>query len=208
MQSTSFFEIVSDRLKLWVEANMPKRSWDWQSVLLVIALVQIASARLVVSEWVPNLEVTQTLSLYAVILGLALGQSSLRPRTTIWMVIAYGVLLIPAHLLTTLTFFETTDIYNEDMRYLIFRLGDSISQFLKNQPVYDPLFFLMLTSIGFWLLSSYAGYQFTRHKDFLDAIFGPGVVMLIIQLYDPWVPLRAWGMAVYGFVSLALLGRM
>lgn len=187
---------------------MPKNKWDWQSALLVVALVQIASARLVVSDWVPKLEVTQTLSLYAVILGLAIGYSSLRRRTSIWMAVAYGIVLIPAHLLTTLTFFEKTDVYDEDMRYLIFRLYDSIVLFFQNQPIYDTLFFVMLTSVGFWILAVYVGYRFTRHNDFLDVIFGPGVVMLIIQIYDPWVPLRAWGMAIYIFVSLALLGRM
>ncbi len=205
MKKLFSFENVFRNVKSHVANSLPSRVWDWQAVALVIVLVQISSTRLTISEWVPDLDITQKISLYAVILGLVLGYSSFNRKHTIWAVIEYGILIIPMQLLIAT---ERTDVYYDDMRNLFLRIFDAISLFIKNQPVYDTLFFVMLTSIGFWLLGAYAGYRLTRHQNFLDVVLGPGLVVLLVQLYDPWVPLRAWGLAIYIFVALALLGRI
>ena len=186
-------------------SSLPNRPWDWPAAALTVALVQISSTRLVITEWVPALDITQAISLYAVILGLALGYSSFTRRSAIWAAVEYGLLLIPLNLLLAT---EPSDNYYEDMRELFLRLNNSLSLFLQNQPVYDTLFFVLLTSISFWIVGAYAGYHWTRHKDYMDVVLAPGLIMLLVQIYDPWVPLRAWGLATYIFVALALLGRM
>lgn len=182
--------------------------WDWQAVGITIILIQLAAARLVVSEWVPKLEVTQTLGLYAAILGLLMGYSSLNRKNVVWMTIEYGVLLVPALLLGTIESSQRSGIYYEDFRAMFIRIFESIWLFIKNQPVDDTLFFVLLTSIGFWIIGAYVGYRLTRHSEFLDAILGPGVVILVVQMYDPWVPWRIWALALYIFFSLVLSGRM
>jgi transglutaminase-like putative cysteine protease len=208
MQKTPFFETIFGNIKSFVQKGISPRIWDWQSALLVIALVQIASTRLIISEWVPNLYIIQFISLCAVTLGLLLGYSNLTGKISIWIAVEYALVVIPLQLLTTLDEAERTKSFSDDLGNLLVRLFDSIVLFFKNQPIYDTLFFILLTSIGFWLIGCYAGYRFTRHNSFLDAIFAPGLVTLIVQIYDPWVPLRAWGLAIFIFVSLALLGRM
>lgn len=208
MQKAPSFETISGHIKSFVQKSLPARVWDWQSALLVIALVQIASTRLIISEWVPNLYVIQVISLSAVTLGLLLGYSNFTGKISLWIAVEYALLIIPLQLLTTLDEAERTDSFSDDLGNLLVRLFDSIVLFLKNQPIYDTLFFILLTSIGFWLIGAYVGYRFTRHNSFLDAIFAPGLVTLIVQIYDPWVPLRAWGLAVFIFISLALLGRV
>lgn len=208
MQKTPFFETISGNIKSFVQKSTSPRIWDWQSVLLVIALVQIASTRLIISEWVPNLYIIQFISLSAVVLGLLLGYSNLTGKISIWIAVEYALVVIPLQLLTTLDEAERTKSFSDDLGNLLVRLFDSIVLLFKNQPIYDTLFFILLTSIGFWLIGCYVGYRFTRHNSFLDAIFAPGLVTLIVQIYDPWVPLRAWGLAIFIFVSLAQLGRM
>ncbi len=208
MQKAPLFESVFRNIESLIQRSLPARSWDWQSTLLVIALVQIASTRLVISEWVPNLAVIQSISLYAVILGLLLGYSNFTGKISAWMAVEYALLIVPLSLLTVVDEAERTEFYSDDLQNLLLRLFNSIFLFIKNQPIYDHIFFILLTSLGFWLIGCYVGYRLTRHNSFLDAIFGPGLVMLIIQIYDPWVPLRAWGLAFFIFTSLALLGRM
>jgi transglutaminase-like putative cysteine protease len=187
------------------EMRLTGRSWDWPATLLVIVLVQISSMRLAITEWVPSLDVTQTISLYAVVLGLALGYSAFTRRNAIWTAVEYGLLLIPLQLLTAIE--RTGNTYN-DLRHLFLRLFDSLRLFFQNQPVYDTLFFILLTAMGFWVVGLYVGYRFARHRDFLDVTLAPGLIILLVQIYDPWIPWRAWGLAVYIFVGLALLGRM
>jgi transglutaminase-like putative cysteine protease len=178
---------------------------DWQATLLVVSLVQLASTRLAITEWVPSLNVTQVLSLYAVVLGLALGYSNLTRRNVIWMAIEYGLLVIPLQLISAT---ERTENIYEDLRHLFGRVFESFDLFFRSQPVYDTLFFVLLTSVGLWVVGLYAGYHFSRHGSYLNTVVPPGLIILIVQIYDPWMPLRAWGLALYIFVALALLGRM
>jgi transglutaminase-like putative cysteine protease len=205
MKITSARQVDPKNVESFMGSNRPNRLWDWQAVALTIALVQIASARLAISEWVPSLNITQTLSLYAVVLGVALGYSYFSRRSVTWVVIAYGAFLIPMQLLTAI---ERSDSYYEDLKNLFWRLFNSLDLFVQNKPVDDPLFFVLLTSICFWVVGAYAGYHLTRHRNVLDVALAPGLIMLIIQVYDPWVPLRSWGLAVYIFLVLALLGRI
>jgi transglutaminase-like putative cysteine protease len=204
MKATPVFEGLVKTLTSF-EVKITRRPWDWPATLLVIALVQISSMRLAITEWVPSLDLTQTISLYAVILGLALGYSSFTRRNVIWTAIEYGLLLIPLLLLTATE--RTENTYN-DLRHLFLRLFDSLLQFFQNQPVYDTIFFILLTVGGFWVVGLYVGYRFARHHDFLDVALAPGLIALLVQIYDPWIPWRAWGLAVYVFAALALLGRM
>jgi transglutaminase-like putative cysteine protease len=208
MQKAPLFETVSSNVRSFMQKTPYVRTWDWPSTLLVIALVQIAATRLIISEWVPNLYTLQAISLCAVTLGLLLGYSNFTGKISIWIAVEYALLIIPLKLLSAVDEAERTASFSDDLGSLLVRMFDSVVLFFRNQPIYDSLFFILLTSIGFWLIGCYVGYRLTRHNSFLDAIFGAGLVILIVQIYDPWVPLRAWGLAVFIFVSLALLGRM
>jgi transglutaminase-like putative cysteine protease len=208
MQKAPFVETVLLNLRSYIQKNQPARPWDWQSTLLVVALVQIASTRLVISEWVPNLIIIESVSLLAVTLGLLLGYSNFTAKISTWIAIEYGLLILPISLLNAVDRAERTEFLSDDLRSLLARLFDSIVLFFRNQPIYDTLFFILLMSVGFWLVGCYVGYRLTRYGSFLDAIFIPGLVMLVIQTYDSWVTIRAWGLAFFLFTSLALLGRI
>ena len=205
MKMTARLEGALGRATSFVERSTSGRFWDWQAVFLAIALIQLSSTRLVISEWVPSLEITQTISLYAVILGLSLGFSTFTRMSVLRLAFAYGALLIPMQLLHAV---EGSRIEYNDLIALFFRLLNALDLFIRNSPVEEPLFFIFLTSIGFWHVGTYAGYRLIRHQSILEVILAPGLIMLIIQIYDPWIPSRAWGLAFYIFLALVLLGRM
>jgi len=188
-----------------IQRGLPKRPWDWQASILTVILVQLASTRLVMSEWVPFLRVVIIVSFYAVSIGLIIGYSSLSRRNAIWVGVEYGLLLIPIQLLKAI---EPTDFLYLDLSGIMYRLQNSLVFLIQNQPVYDTIFFLTLASLGFWIIGLHAGYQLARHRNYLYIIIPPGLAMLIIQIYDPWVTLRAWALAFYFFFTLALLGRI
>ncbi|MBI3162124.1 MAG: hypothetical protein HYZ23_06425 [Chloroflexi bacterium] len=195
-----FWENVTASIK----HSLPKREWDWQAAVLAVLLVQIAAARLSITKWVPSLNVVILLSFYAVCLGLVIGYGGLSRRNAIWMGVEYGLLLIPLQFLKAI---ETTGVLHEDLRGILVRLFDSVVFLAENQPVNDTIFFLALMSIGFWAIGMYTGYQLARHGNFIPTVVSPGLAMLIVQVYDPWISRRVWAFAFYFFVSLALLGR-
>lgn len=208
MQKSEYMNNIFKNVKTYLLSLMPKRALDWQSVGLTVVLVQIAAVRLVISGWVPKLEIIQIISFYAVVLGLLMGYGSMQRNRVAWMAFEFGILLIPWQLLYTLDEANRSAFVDQNLRVIFSRIFDSILLFIQNKPIYDSLFFVFLTAIGFWIVGTYVGYRLTRHNDFLDAIFAPGVIILVVQMYDPWVPLRIWALAVYLFFSLILLGRM
>jgi transglutaminase-like putative cysteine protease len=187
------------------DVKRPDHFWDLQSAALVVVLVQIAALRLVFTDWAPFLSVTQTLGFLGVLLGLALGYTSLLPRTVRGFGLAYGLIVIPAQLLIAV---ERTDLLYLDLDFMLLRLLDSVILLIRSQPVYDTLFFVAVVAIGFWSVGLYAGYQLTRRQNFLGIILPAGIVMLVVQVYDAWASLRVWLLAVYIFTALILLGRL
>ena len=182
-----------------------ERLWDWRIALLTIALVEISSTRLVITKWASFLYFTQTIGLAGAILGLVLGYSYFSRKAVTRIAAGYTLILIPAQLLNAI---EKTDWLWQDVVALFSRLLTSLGQFMKGQPVYDQLFFISLVTFGYWTIGLCAGYWLTRHQDFLSVILPSGLVMLIVQIFDPYAPTRIWGLAVYIFMALLLLGRL
>lgn len=182
-----------------------ERLWDWRMVLLTIALVEISSARLVITKWASFLYFTQTIGFFGVILGLVLGYSYFSRKAVLRLAAGYTLILVPAQLLQAV---EKTDWLWQDIVVLFSRLLISLGQLIKGQPVYDQLFFVSLVTLGYWIIGICAGYWLTRHKNFLSVILPSGLAILIVQIFDPYVSSRGWGLAFYIFVALLLLGRM
>lgn len=179
--------------------------WDWRAILLTIALIEISSSRLVITEWVPYLYFTQTISLAGVILGFALGYSIFSRKAITRIAVGYSLILLPAQLLNAV---ERTDWVWPDLVVLFNRLFTSMAQFIKGQPVYDQLFFISLVTAGYWIIGISAGYWLTRHRDFLNVILPSCLAMLVVQIFDPTESRRMWALAFYLFAALLLLGRL
>lgn len=180
-------------------------TWDWRAILLTAALVEISSSRLVITEWVPYLYFTQTISLAGVILGFVLGYSYFSRKAVIRIAVGYSLILLPFQMLDAV---ERTDWVWPDLVVLFNRLFTSLAQFVKGQPVYDQIFFLALVTTGYWIIGISAGYWLTRHRDYLNTILPSCLAMLVVQVFDPAESRRMWALAFYLFAALLLMGRL
>jgi transglutaminase-like putative cysteine protease len=181
------------------------RAWDWRAALLTLALVEISSTRLVITEWAPFLYFTQTMAFLGAILGLALGYSRFSRKAVIRIAAGYTLILAHAQLLVSV---ERTDWLWDDIATLFGRLFYSLEQFITNKPVYDHLFFISFVTLAYWLIGVFAGYWLTRHWDFLNVVLPSGVAILTVQAFDPPRLTRVWELGVFVFVALLLLGRI
>jgi transglutaminase-like putative cysteine protease/uncharacterized membrane protein len=181
------------------------RIWDWRAAILTLALLEISSTRLVVTEWAPFLYFTQTMAFWGVILGLALGYSNFSRPAVLRIAAGYTFMLVPTQLLSTV---EKTDWLWLDILVLFERLFFSLDQFIRNKPVYDHLFFISIVTLIYWGIGVSAGYWLTRHGDFLNVVLPPGLAILTVQAFDSVESKHVWELALFLVVALLLLGRI
>lgn len=179
--------------------------WDWTSVLLLLLLLQTIAARLTATEWTPSLGMIRGFTWMGTAIGLALGYGTFSRRRARWLSFFYMLLLLP---LQWTLIIEGPVALEERLSSIGGRLLFSLSEFAARRPVEDPLFFIAVMSVAFWILSASAGYQLTRHQNFLAATLPSMVGILVIQNYDNAVRGRIWIMAFFVLLALLLLGRM
>ncbi len=181
------------------------RFWDAPTAALLLLLIQIPALRLVITDWTIYLYFSQTLAFFGAVIGLALGVSRFQSRSAFWLGAAYSLAVIPLQLIGAV---EIEAPLLEKLGIVIGRLFFSLDQFIVQKPVDDPLFFVALISVAFWMLALTSGYWLTRQGNVLAALTLAGLATLIIQAYDSFFPSRLWLMAGFSFIALLMLGRI
>ncbi len=180
------------------------RHWDWTSAVLLFLLLQVAAARLVTTDWARFLYFAEALASLGSVLGLALGASSFGRRTVAGLAAAYTVIVVPwrvAGVFTAEHLLERLALEGETLRV-------SMGQFVRRQPVADPLLFLAFVCVAFWLISLAAGYWLSRHGSVLPAIVLSGATIILVQAYADYQPRGSWWLAIYLLIAIVLAGRI
>ena len=141
----------------------------------------------------------------AYVVGTALGYSNFRRRTAQWLMLCYMLVMLPIQ--WTLVIDQNTSL-EEQLVSVAGRLYFSTSNFLAHKPVDDPIFFIAVMCIAFWIISALAGFTLVRHQNYLGAVLPAAIGLLIIQNYDNGVSARLWFLAFFAFIALLLLGRL
>lgn len=182
-----------------------ERWWDLPAALILVVAVFLAAVRLNATNWTDELAMVQTVTLFAVLTGLALGQSNFSSRTATWFSAAYAAFTITW--LLGLTFGDGV-LWPERLASLFGRLSISLQNLVRRRAVTDPIMFLTLMNVMFWILSAHAGYTLTRHANAWRATLPLGISLFIIHIHDPYWGSRSWFLAGYIFLALLLLSRI
>ncbi len=180
------------------------RRWDWLTAILVFLLLQVTAARLVTTDWADHLYFGETLAAFGAMLGLAIGASRFKRRVAIWLTIGYTVLIVPWQISAA----SQEKLLLERLQEVGGILVVSAVQFWTRKPVKDPLFFVAIVCLAFWLLSVAAGYWAARHRNVMAGILPSGIVMVVIQVYANYQLHGSWWLGVYLLIALLLIGRM
>ena len=179
--------------------------WDWSAVFLLFLLLQTLALRLIGTSWTPHLYLVSVFASQGVVVGLALGYSQFKPGTARWLSFFYMLILLP--LQWTLVIDQRVSL-EEQFASVWGRLYYSVSELVAQRPVEDPVFFVAVMSVAFWAVSASAGFSLTRRQHYLRAVLPSAIGILVIQHYDNAVAGRVWGLAVFAFFALLLLGRL
>ncbi len=186
-----------------MKKTQPRR-WDWPSFVLLVLMLQVASVRLVITDWAEFLFLSETLAALGVILGLALGYSQFERLRVFLLALGYSVVLIPWQL----SLVTPGDVaLLERLTSVGGRLLFSVDQFFQREIVEDTLLFVAFISTVVWFISLASAYWWARHENYLAAALPGGIFTLIIHLYDPFFSRRIWALGIYILLALFLLGR-
>lgn len=187
------------------KSSQTLRWWDWSSVFLLFLLLETVATRLVTTNWTPFLFLGQTLTYFGFLIGTVLGYTRFSPRAARWISFLYMVILIP--LQWTLIIDQSASL-EEQLLSVGGRLIFSFGEFFARRPVEDPLFFIALVTLAFWIISSSAGFRLVRQQNYLMAVIPSAIALIVIQSYDNAVQGRIWIMAFFALIALLLLGRL
>lgn len=180
------------------------RWWDLPAAILLVVAIGTAASRLAATPWTASLMIIPTLAIIGVIAGIALGQSRFSSEWVFLIAFCYGLYLIPWQLGTTLP----ADLpWSDRMQVLLDRLSRVILQAVERDRISDPVFFVTMMAIIFFILSIMAGYALTRHGGAWIAVLPAGIAVFVIQSYDP-IPRRSLYLVVYLFFALFLVARL
>ncbi len=185
--------------------NKVERWWDGSAILCLIAGIWIVVWRIQATAWTRELYRLETLVVIGFLLGMFLGKSRFNSRIVAWMGVFYTCFFITWQLGMTLG----EDIqWPERLASVSGRLVFSLNLFFHNKPVQDPLLFLALMSLLYWLISFTASYQLVRKGRPWVALFIAAVTLVTIDFYDRDFAQRAWFDGTFFLLALMLISRV
>ncbi len=187
------------------KASGTNRWWDWVSIFILFILVETSASRLVTTNWTTFLFLGQTVAYIGFTVGIALGYTRYSQRLSRGISFLYMIIFLP--LQWTLIIDQTASL-EEQFLSVGGRLLVSYSDFFARRPVEDPIFFITLITIGFWIIGASAAFQLMRKQNYLASVLPSAIVLIFIHSYDSYLNGRIWIIAFFAFMALLLLGRL
>ena len=179
--------------------------WDFPAVLLPVLILLTVSQRLNATHWTDGLGSTVILSLVGFVLGMVFGFSQFKRGAVFWLSLGYSV---PIVILVLDRVLDHWTSWTERAADLSNRLFYSLALFTTGRPVKDTVLFIVFIALVFWIIGLISGFAISRFKNFTGAVLPAGIVMVIIQLYDPANKINNFFLASFMLLSLLLLGRL
>lgn len=182
-----------------------QRWFDTTAFLLLATAALIASARLSLTEWIPDLQVIANLARLGLFLGLVLGYSQFKKVGVIILTLGYSLVIVTQQIVSVVS----PLLPNEERVYeMSARVLQALVTVRAQAPVEDPLTVLILLGLLFWIISIYAGFSLVRQQHGLAALLPSTLTILAIQYSDNSLDSPLWMLGFYFFFAFLLLARL
>jgi len=182
------------------------RYWDGLLVFIAIAAICMVGFRLYVTEWTDHLDILVYISFFAGVAGLAFGYSRFSVPIAALFSTLYGTFIIGWLMGTTVSI--EMSWRNRILNYLGWRLRMALHHFRHDQPINDPILFLMLMALILWILASSASFILVRKGRVWQLTIPFGVALLVVSHYDQNLSLNTGYLFAFLFAFLVIVGRV
>ena len=188
--------------------DMQKRSTRWFDLpaLLFLAIATlIASARLVVTDWVPDLDWVTNITRLGLFMGVVFGYSRFKKAGVNILTFGYTLTLFPWMLHWVISpLLSLEERFNE----LLYRVYIAFTTFIAQEPVEDPIIVLIFFGLLFWSAAIYSNFALFRYQNGLAALLPSTLLILAIQYNDHKLESPLWMLGFYFFFAFLLLARL
>lgn len=183
-----------------------KRWLDFPAIFTLSAALLLVAARLSATQWTADLSRVITITFIGLIFGAALGYSRFTPGRVTLFALVYTVFFLGWQLGSTIGSGDV--LWRERIFSLGGRFGLALGQFLRNQPVNDPLLFLGIMGLLFWIIAITGGYQLVRYGKPWQSLVIAAITLVIVDLYSPSAPRSNFYSGAFLVLSLLLLAQV
>jgi len=182
-----------------------QRNRDGLSLVLVLALVMLAGVSFATADWVDYLILVPAVGVLGVLAGSGLAWSRFGPRLSILLAAAYGAFVVTWQLGQSL---DPALSWRQRLADLGGRLTAFVQVLLHGDPNPDPLMFVVLMAVLFWILGAQAGWAIFRRQALWRAVLPPGLALLINAFFYVGSAALEWYVASFVLLTLLLALRL
>ena len=175
---------------------------DWASFTTLLLLVLVSAYCLAAADWADHLGMVPTVAGLAVVAGTALARSRFPGWLAAALAAAYGLFLV-----TFLAAITIVDVYgiHDQLVALGGRLGAFAAVLASGEPNKDPLMFVILMMMLYWIIGVVASYSAIRSDRIGPALLLPGIALLVNTYYYLRRPGLNGYVAVYALAAVVFL---
>ena len=188
-----------------MDQSVQRASVNGLTLFIFILLIILPGLSLRSADWTDHLKILTTIGIVGALSGAALALSVFKNRIAGLLNAVYGTFFIVLQLGITL---DPALTWRDRIISLAGRTGSLILSIFQNRPNEDPLFFLLISGILFWLMASIGAWLLFRKNGLWSAVLPPGAVLLMNETVYLGSTKLAGYLIAYVFFVLVLATRV
>ena len=178
---------------------------DLLAVALFIFIAMISGLAFKAADWADHLDLIAVIGVIGAITGIVLALSTFSGRVVLLFGTVYGLFLVGWEIGRTL---DKALIWRDKISALLGRIGVFISVIARGEPNEDPLIFVFLLALIFWIMGCFGTWWIFRREGFWAAVLPFGIAIFLNQFFYVGRTKLEGYLILYVFFILLLAARL
>jgi transglutaminase-like putative cysteine protease len=163
-----------------MEKDIKRSPIDLLAVAMFLFIVMISGLAIKAADWSDHLQIIAAVGMIGGMTGIAFARSSFSGKVAILFGSVYGIFLVGWEIGRTL---DKALIWRDKIFALLGRIGVFIRVIASGEPNKDPLIFVLLVALVFWIMGCFGAWWIFRRDGFWAAVLPPGIAIFINQFF-------------------------
>lgn len=158
------------------EISPHRNPLDWLSLIVLMMMVLVSAIGLSAADWTDYLGFIPTIAFLGVVAGVGLARSRFSAVVAGIFGTCYGLFVVGVQLGRAM---DPALIWRDRILALLGRVWELVRRVIEGEPNDDPLMFVFLMAVLFWVTSTYGAWSVFRRGRFWPAVLPAGLVLFV-----------------------------